>query len=118
MPVHVVRADPRARSQAGQVALQRGPLIYCLEEIDNGANLSAVRINPEADSWMVEWREDMVNGVAALVGTGDRSQPGSEDRLYAYQDWPRTQVTLTAVPYYAWGNRGVGEMRVWMMGLG
>ena len=114
MPARVVYPHPSARSLAGQVALERGPMVYCLEEADNGANLAALRIEPQAHAWEARWQDGVAGGVMALVGSGHRLQENSQEALYAYQAWPTRPTELTAIPYYAWANRGMGEMRVWM----
>lgn len=114
MPARVVYPHPSARSLAGQVALERGPMVYCLEEADNGPNLAALRIEPQEQAWEARWQEGVAGGVMALVGSGHRLQEDSQEALYAYQAWPTRATELTAIPYYAWANRGMGEMRVWM----
>ena len=89
-------------------------MVYCLEEADNGANLAALRIEPQAHAWEARWQDGVAGGVMALVGSGHRLQENSQEALYAYQAWPTRPTELTAIPYYAWANRGMGEMRVWM----
>lgn len=114
MPVERVYAHPQVRDDAGRTALQRGPLVYCLEEVDNGANLEAVRLPREADL-RPEWRPDLLGGVMVLRGTARRldSQPWG-DTLYTAEPPVERPVELTAVPYYAWANRGPGDMLVWV----
>lgn len=114
MPVERVYAHPEVREDAGRVALQRGPLVYCLEEVDNGANLEAVRLPRDVDL-RVEWRPNLLGGVVVLGGEGwrlDRSAWG--DDLFRARRPVESSVELTAVPYYAWANRDPGDMLVWI----
>lgn len=115
MPARYVRANRRIRENAGQVALQRGPVVYCLEEADNGDALHCVRANTQAEVEMV-YEPDTLGGVVVLTTDGLREQPGSPDEAaYTYADAPEAKpVKLRWIPYYAWANRGVGEMRVWI----
>jgi len=115
MPIERIRAHPAVREDAGKVALQRGPVVYCLEETDNGRNLSALSLACDAEM-TVDWNAQTLGGVPLLRGTGRRSAPPAEapDVLYSAEDATCKQVELTAVPYYAWGNRGPGEMLVWI----
>ena len=96
----------------GRLALSRGPLVYCLEQVDNGPNLEAVTIASDA-SFSAEERSDLLGGIVALTGPAVREQTDSGE---LYSDRPPTEekITATAVPYYAWNNRGVGEMLVWV----
>ena len=104
-------ADPRVEAAAGKVCLAWGPVLYCFESCDNGAELVCLRVNPEAEIR----RKPFAVGrerITALEGEGVRLTPGGA--LYA--DRPPEAVTAgwRAVPYALWGNRGGGEMRVWM----
>ena len=96
----------------GRLALTRGPLVYCLEQVDNGPNLDAVTIASDAN-FSAEERSDLLGGIVALTGPAVREQTDSGE---LYSDRPPTEekITATAVPYYAWNNRGPGEMLVWV----
>jgi uncharacterized protein len=96
----------------GRLALTRGPLVYCLEQVDNGPNLDAVTIASDAN-FSAEERSDVLGGIVALTGPAVREQTDSGE---LYSDRPPTEekITATAVPYYAWNNRGPGEMLVWV----
>lgn len=113
MPVEVIRAHPNVRACAGQVALMRGPLVYCLEERDNGANLSDLRLY--ADRPMtVRHEPDGLRGVAVMTAQGSRSVDDGDGALYRTAKPARAEVEITAIPYYAWANRGENEMTVWV----
>ncbi len=118
----VIEANPRIAEDSGRVAIQRGPLIYCLEEIDqpSGLSLSDVAIDPgrrPADQFQAEFKNDLLGGMVVLHHTGavyDRGE--SEKALYPrYVSGPvkTRKVPLTFIPYYAWANRQATLMQVW-----
>ena len=119
----LVEADPRVDSIRACVAIQRGPLVYCLEEQDQepGVNLLDVKIDPLLELTH-RWRGDLLGGIITLEGAGYQRDcsPWKENGLYrplirenGNQPFDR-KVKLTAIPYYAWGNRGLKSMRVWI----
>lgn len=112
MPVERVRADPRVRHDAGRVALQRGPLLYCLEGCDNGADLDAV-VLPDDARIAVATQPRLLGGVTTLQARGRREQPFTGG-LYRARPALDKAVPLTFVPYYAWDNRKPGAMAVWV----
>jgi uncharacterized protein len=95
----------------GRLALTRGPLVYCLEEVDNGPELDAVTV--PGDDFVPEQRSDLPEGILAIKGRGFREQTRSAG-LYSDEPPATKSIKVTAVPYYAWGNRNPGEMRVWI----
>jgi DUF1680 family protein len=117
----VIEANPRVADDTGRVAIQRGPLIYCLEEIDQpgGISLSDVAVNPgrqPAEQFQTEFRNDLLGGMVVLHHSGAVYERGaSEKALYShYGREARTQkVPLTFIPYYAWANRQATSMQVW-----
>ena len=115
MPARWVRANTRVRENAGRVALQRGPVVYCLEEADNGPSLHSVRVGTEARAES-RWEPDTLGGVVTLTTPGLREKADKpETGLYTFREAPDAEaVALRWIPYYAWANRGVGEMRVWI----
>lgn len=102
-------ADPRVRADAGCVALARGPFVYCFEGVDNPTPLSALRLPADAAIDVAECPE---LDVLALRARG-RMREGA-NALYAPRAPREKEVSLTAIPYYAWSNRGVHAMRVWL----
>lgn len=123
MPPFFVEADPRVDSVRGCVAIQRGPIVYCLEEHDQpqGVSLLDVQINP-AEGLTSRWRADLLDGVMTIEAAGcqtDRSH-WLEERLYRplifgnKNQHSEQKLKLSAIPYYAWGNRGLKSMRVWI----
>lgn len=114
MPVERVHSHPMVRTTLGKVALQRGPIIYCLEEKDNGSNLSAISI-PVDSELTAEYRPDLLGGVTVLKGQALKVvEDNWEGLLYAPLPHHQVKTEITAVPYYTWNNRGRGEMLVWI----
>ena len=112
MTPQLVYSHPAVQENAGRAALQRGPLIYCLEEADNGPELDQLTI-ATADG--IE--ECTIAGLPGpLIGLrlkGSRTAPSTGGELYSTRPAAEQACTVTAVPYYAWNNRGFGEMQVW-----
>jgi len=107
-----IYADPKVRANAGCVAIMRGSVVYCFEETDNGDNLAALRIL--RDSALICKNETLGNiGNTVTIETkGARLQ--SSGTLYSDTPPESVPVLLKAVPYYKWGNRKEGGMRVWL----
>jgi len=89
MPVRKVIASSQVNDDKGKVALQRGPLMYCAEWADNRSKISSLTV-PLKAGFKATYDSDLLNGVIKLKGSG-----------------------FTAIPYYAWANRGKGDMTVW-----
>ncbi|QIY68363.1 beta-L-arabinofuranosidase domain-containing protein [Streptomyces sp. RLB1-33] len=114
-------ADPRVDAVRGCVAIERGPLVYCLEQVDHpGGGLDDVVIDT-ARPLAVKPRPDLLGGVATVVATGHRrSVPDTGWWPYRSAEADPVAapsgeaVELTAIPYYAWANRQDGSMRVWL----
>jgi DUF1680 family protein len=119
MPVQSVWAHPAVRQMQGRLAIQRGPVVYCLEAVDNPGieNLDRISISPEQVSQMqAEYRPDLLGGVTVLRGQGSIISTDRWDSttLYKRNQPPVTEaIEITAIPYCVWDNRDAGEMRVW-----
>ena len=117
MSVKFVRANSRVRSDAGQVAVMRGPLVYCAEQTDNPGDLWNYRLADGvtgADA-AVAFQADLLGGVDTVDLPAVREHADEDDApLYVDADEPRAgePATLRLVPYYSWANREIGEMRV------
>ena len=94
MSIRRMQAHPEVKADAGRVALQRGPIVYCVEAADNGGRVSHLSLPADA-KLTAEHRPNMLGGVTVIKG-----KVGRHD--------------LLAVPYYAWDNRQSGEMAVWL----
>jgi hypothetical protein len=115
MPVQRIKAHPKVEADLGRVALQRGPLVYCLEAVDNGGRVRHLVIPPEAPL-SAQHRADLLGGVTIIQGPALALQRAAwPDTLYLPADRVPgvTQVQFTAIPYFANANRQPGEMRVW-----
>lgn len=112
-----IAANPEIRANAGKVAIERGPLVYCLEEMDNGSPLSALSIVPEADLQSID-DANLPGGAIAIETEGHCAERTSWDPDTPYRPFlnsqPAEHVKLRAIPYYLWGNRQPGEMSVWI----
>lgn len=95
MPIHRVEAHPAVKANAGRVAIQRGPIVYCFEGVDNGGVVRNI-VLPHDPQFTAEHRPDLLGGVTVVKGTA------------------RDGRAITAVPYYAWDHRQPGEMIVWV----
>jgi uncharacterized protein len=109
-----VHADPRVHADNGKVAIQRGPLVYCLEEADNGPQLSGIRLMPDTRLEPVE-RPDLFGGVTAIAARAVGAAAWN-DGLYGQGVPPNAGAArqVLFIPYYAWANRTPGEMTVWV----
>lgn len=92
MPVEIVAADPHAKENFGKRAIQRGPLVYCMEEIDNPVYFDQIQLSPST-TFQTAFASDILNGIKTIKTNG-RAQ------------------SATFIPYYAWDNRKAGKMRV------
>ncbi|ASA20887.1 glycoside hydrolase family 127 protein [Paenibacillus donghaensis] len=114
MEAHRVYAHPNLRADAHRTAIQRGPLVYCLEGADNAEPLSSIMLSRQGGFKEV-FDEALPGGAVAVAAEGWRTEAGSwTGGLYGRERAPRKPVTVRAVPYYLWGNRGSGEMTVWV----
>ena len=115
-PAKFVYANPQVRADSGKAAIVRGPLVYCLEEIDNSQNLSAIFV--DTDVPLREEKSDLFGGTITVKTKGKKIVESSvSDSLYSGQKPQLEDVELTAIPYPYWNNRGEGEMLVWMKEL-
>src|SRR6266702_178578 len=115
MPARVIRPHPRIDAVRGCVALTRGPLVYCLEQADlpDGVTLEDVRFDPAAP---ITVDEDPL-GFPVTLTVGGTVEPPPSDVLYpafAPAESRAEPLALIAVPYFLWGNRTPGPMRVWI----
>jgi uncharacterized protein len=95
MPVRKIKALPEVEADRGRVSFQRGPLVFCFEGVDNDGHVLDRVLKRDAP-FNVEFKPELLQGVPVLRGEDRNGEP------------------LTAIPYYAWSHRGVGEMAVWI----
>jgi len=122
MTPEVIQGNPRIADDTGRVAVQRGPLIYCLEEVDQpgGVSLSDVALDlgrASADRFQSKLEAHLLGGVIVLRHTGMAyEREASEHALYSPYRGGQSKtrrVPLTFIPYYAWANRHPTSMQVW-----
>jgi hypothetical protein len=90
MEVQKVITNEKVVTNKDKVALEYGPIVYALEEMDNKDNFDAIKINP-SETFKVEYNPSLLNGINVIENSN-----------------------LKAIPYYSWSNRGVGKMKVWI----
>jgi hypothetical protein len=98
MPVRRVVANPGVAADEGRLAIERGPIVYALEGVDNGGKVSDLTLAAGA-ALGHEFKPEMLGGVEIVTGTAARGAKAA---------------SFTAIPYYAWANRGKSEMEVWL----
>jgi uncharacterized protein len=104
MPVRRVKAHAKVEANLGRVAVQRGPMIYCLEGVDNDGAPRSIALPPDSRLYS-EFRPDLLGGVTVIKG----------EALLRSKDHPQpVHVAITAVPYFSWDNRAPGQMVVWL----
>jgi DUF1680 family protein len=118
MPVRRIKANLQVQADIGRVAFQRGPVVYCLEGVDNGRRVSDLVVPPDA-ALKATWNPALLGGVEVVTGRVIKYvaqlNPGTAP-FYS----PKTQmsagkpVSFTAIPYYAQNNRTSGELEVWV----
>ncbi len=115
MPVTLIYSHPKVRSTAGKAVIQRGPVIYCLEEADNGPDLQNISLADNPD-WKTEFKPDLLGGIVIVKGSAFRSEESQWDNstLYGPIEIDKKSVEITAIPYSLWCNRKPGEMIVWI----
>jgi hypothetical protein len=122
MPIRAIWAHPAVRDLQGRVALERGPLVYCLEGIDHaGTILDRIAIDPHnvSKEFQVQQNENLLSGVSILRGKGTVvDESGWENVLYRNKQPSSKSIDITAIPYYAWDNREPGQMRIWIRARG
>jgi DUF1680 family protein len=117
MPVRLMEANPFVEEDLNQVAVQRGPIIYCLESPDlpSGVKISDIMI-PAEMNLVARYDQRLLDGVVVLEGRA-LAQPKTNwgGNLYReYQPENPRQTEIRLIPYYVWQNRGNSEMSVWL----
>ena len=110
MTPQLIEANPLVTFDCGKVALMRGPMVYCLEEIDNGKNLRDIRI--DKNTLFTEYMDTSLNALCLEANAYRRKQ---SDKLYSKISNERISIKAKFIPYYAFANRGESEMTVWLL---
>ncbi|WP_040207275.1 glycoside hydrolase family 127 protein [Neobacillus jeddahensis] len=115
MSVQEWAANPNVRADLNKVAIQRGPFIYCLEEVDNGENLHLIRI-PKNRPFSYRFDNTLFGGVGIIEVNAEKRlvQKEWDNQLYSMDlDEEYEDKKVTFIPYFCWANRSPGEMLVW-----
>jgi len=107
MPVRRVLANAGVSADAGRAAIQRGPIVYAVEGVDNGDRVFDLVV-PDAAALTVEFQPDLLKGVAVITGPAVEVSKNANGKIV------ETPRLFQAIPYYAWANRGPGQMLVWL----
>jgi DUF1680 family protein len=106
MPIRRVVANSKVTNDKDKVVIERGPIVYCLEGIDNGGDVSNIEL-PDAAKLKATFYPDLLGGIDMITGEAKMIKQ-SNNRLV------RQPCIIKAIPYYAWSNRGVDKMEVWI----
>ena len=107
-----IYANSNVASDSGMTAIMRGPLVYCAEGVDNDGNVLELSISEGGEIWTGSYEKELLSGIVPIKVQGYRRK--TTDALYSDEKPVKEEVTITMIPYYAWGNRGLTQMRVWM----
>lgn len=109
MPVRRVICNENVKDNRGKVALERGPLVYCAEWVDNGGGVLDLLL-PDSIELESKYQEDMLGGMVIIKGKVFELKKSDDGKFTG-----RIDRELIAIPYYAWAHRGEGEMAVWLL---
>jgi DUF1680 family protein len=114
MSIKLIEANPNVRQVAGHKAIQRGPIIFCLEEVDNGRNLHDLTITDKPEL-TASFDKNLLGGTMVITGNAEKRKLTSwRNKLYSHEKSEKTAVKFKAIPYALWANRRPGEMRIWL----
>lgn len=112
LSVHKVYTSNKVSANTGKAAIERGPLIYCAEGVDNSGDILSLSFKKGGGVTVGEYLPDKLYGIQELYAEGYRESVS--DDLYSYEAPKEEECRITLIPYYAWGNRGLNQMRVWI----
>ena len=112
MEIRLIDADTRVRENIGKAAIMRGPIVYCMEEADNGRDLHLLRIDDQA-IYNTEKKQIGTETIIAVKAEGFRQNKAEDSLYHLHKPAEYRKTELTWIPYYTWANRGEGEMQVW-----
>ncbi len=107
MPVRRVATHGAVKDDVGKVALERGPILFCAEGLDNGGRVLNLAI-PDGAKFSAEFRPDLLKGMVVLKGKALAAMKSADGKTISTKE-----QDFLAIPYYAWANRGASEMEVW-----
>jgi len=107
MPIRRVVSHDNIKDNAGRIAVQRGPVVYCFEGVDNPQGVAKLALQANA-RLRTEYHGDLLGGIVTVKGQGRIQQPQQESKMVL------NSIEVVAIPYYAWAHRGKSEMAVWL----
>lgn len=116
MEIQFLASNPLVREDAGRVAVKRGPVVYCMEEADNGKNLHLTKLCVNGEK-TAEAADELGEHFVRVTAEGRRMKLGDAEKqplYHLYQKEEEEKTKLKLIPYYMWNNRGEGEMQVWI----
>lgn len=112
LSVRKVYTSNKVSANTGKAAVERGPLVYCAEGVDNAGDVLSLSLKKGGVVTVGEYLPDKLCGIQELYAEGYREAVSEE--LYSYEAPAEEECQITLIPYYAWGNRGLNQMRVWI----
>lgn len=113
MPIQRMAAHPNIKADRGHVALQRGPLVYCLEQVDHAVPIGSIHL-PVEEELAAERAPDLWGGIVVLRGMGRVAGDAAWQRRLYQPLVPARVAAVKAIPYAFWDNRAAGPMKVWL----
>jgi uncharacterized protein len=114
MPIEEIESNPNVFNNAGRIALQRGPIVYCIEQVDNGKNLNEIIVSKKS-KLQLKYDRKLLGGLPVIEGKGFRRDEADwKNKLYRSDSSRLVPVNIKAIPYAFWANRKAGEMLVWI----
>ncbi len=107
MPIRRVLANDKVEADRGRIALERGPIVYCVEAVDNGGSVSDL-VLADSVGLTAGHRDDLLAGATVLTGTASRAERNPDGGVEL------KPASVTAIPYHLWAHRKIGEMAVWL----
>ena len=124
MATRAIKADPAVTEDTGKIAFQRGPLVYCMETLDQkdhagNSNLAEFAVQTEGKT-LIRWDSALLDGVVVLDHPGSIAHQVRQSlyRSASDKEEPGTPASLRLIPYYAWANRAPAGMQVWIPYVG
>jgi len=121
MTTHLLKANPAVTEDRGRVAFQRGPIVFCMEHLDQkdhgaGMNLAGYTVGPHGET-TAHFEPELLDGVMVLTHPATISNISANTDLYfpaSRPNPPESATTIKLIPYYAWANRESASMQVWI----
>jgi uncharacterized protein len=121
MTTHLLKANPAVTEDRGRVAFQRGPIVFCMEHLDQpegggGMNLAGYTVLPDGET-RAQFEPKLLDGVMVLTHPATISKAATDTTLYFPASTPKAPerpTTIKLIPYYAWANRETASMQVWI----